>query len=271
MMAILQARGHSRDASGLTLIEVIVAASLTAFLAVGIGRVFSNLSYGLEIAADRSLSAQMLVKFSSSVKYDFAGARDVVVFGATPPGASSSLCSSWKTDSLASRWTDPSRKDFTLPLFTLQISDTNYDQLSAAAPVWQPVGSHTTFAGYEIRRSDFASAKKAARPLYQIWRVTCPGPSGSPGVATSPSSPVWTVGPRLPSALVNASGVLIAGGNGIVLCDGGPCVVGSSTFATAAYSLAPPYTGDAYAGLRRPANSLATLTSLQTLKRRVDI
>lgn len=148
---------------GFTLLELLVAAGLTALLSLVIARTVTTAEISLKRSTEQAVSSTQAVRFAELLKYDVAGTQELYVFGSTPPTDMSNLCSTWSSGNPGA-WTDPSSPGFVRPLVTLEIPTvipptTPVASMEYLAPVKQRVG-------YELRREGTA---------YSLYRVVCDG------------------------------------------------------------------------------------------------
>lgn len=185
----LQAKNHRSDA-GFTLVEIIFAMVITAFIAVVILKTTENASASLTRTADEVNSNLEVMNFSHNIRFDIAGSYDVFAFGTAAPSSSTLYstatagtptsynveCSSY-WDSGSNSWELDSTSQVVRSLFT--IKEKYFTPLPSDAETsnfYEP--ANTVWYGYEIRRA--AVQNNQPLPKYQLWRVECP--DGGPNV-----------------------------------------------------------------------------------------
>lgn len=227
--------------SGFTLVELIVAASITALIAVVIVRIAADSSKGLERSLSELKSNSQVVNFVRNIRYDISGSTDLFAFDKNTPTAAAQnyLCSSWTS---AKSWTDPAAGNFVRELFSVAINDLEY-------VASQPVDGNSSlpflpvvrrWAGYEIRGDN---------GNYSIWRVSCKDSGGTPDAITD-SRKLIDLGSNLDP---NVAGTGVPTVVGVpdpwftITCNNVVCPTASSTATLTSYAFALPYTPSASA------------------------
>ena len=150
-----------RNERGFTLVEVLVAITITSLLSVAIARVIDTTQSALAKSSSRSMASTQALRFSDILRYDLLGASDVYLFEATPPADINNVCSTW-SPSNGSNWSDPTSASFVRPLFTVQIPTVTPPSMPAAGNGFLPVRMQRI--GYEVR--DDGST-------YGLMRIDC--------------------------------------------------------------------------------------------------
>lgn len=146
---------------GFTLVEVLIAVTVTSLLSVAIARIIDTTQAALAQSSTRSIASTQALRFGDILRYDLLGASDVYLYGSTPPSDVSGICSSWSATNGAS-WTDPSSAGFIRPLFTVMVPTVT----PPATPTTEGsfLASRVQRIGYEVR-NDGAN--------YGLLRIDC--------------------------------------------------------------------------------------------------
>lgn len=195
---------------GFTLVELVIAITITAIISLVILRVFTTASESLLRSADEAAAATQAARFSRLMKYDFSGSQDAYIFGPDFPvdpvgsltsstGDPSYLCST----ATASTWPLPDEESqaFTRGLVTLQITEVpGYSQGSEQQPAGfaEPTVS---FVGYEVRRNPDTLK-------FELWRVTC-------GTAASGRPTAWTASTGTEERLIELGDTIATNTDGL--------------------------------------------------------
>lgn len=163
-----------RDDRGLTLVEVLVAALLTAVLSMAILQVITSTERGLRSSMAQAVATTQTVRLAQYVSYDFAGAQDVYVFAATPPTTGAHLCGSVPSQGF---WTNPANPNFVRSLFSLRIPTANVP--AGSTPLTQYLQPTVQTVVYSIRRAgdEFALEREVCGDAAAAQRIVGFGPS----------------------------------------------------------------------------------------------
>jgi hypothetical protein len=162
-----------RKDDGLTLVEVMVATVITALVAVTLFRLTNDAANSLTGTVNQVVSTNQIVGFTRTLRSDIGSANDVFTFGETAPTSSigtNYLCSSWRKNSVATDWTDPTSASFVRPLISMPTLWVDMTGNTAATPTF--VEPSFYWVGYEIRGNTVAND-------YELWRVACYDTAGT--------------------------------------------------------------------------------------------
>ena len=112
--------------SGMTLIEVLLALIITAFISVVIANVTMGASRSLQVTAEEAINAQQSVVFSQRLKADISNSVSLYVFTQNKPSDSNTL---QLCDGIGSNFSINSEKG--RPLFTINVKDNSDGEIPA--------------------------------------------------------------------------------------------------------------------------------------------
>lgn len=266
---------RTKEETGISLIEILVALLITTLIAIVIARVTMDASAGLTVAAEESVSSQQSILFGQTLQYDIRASSDLYVYGATKPADSTNLCTS-ATDST---WT-PANSTFVRPLFTILMNDISYNKSFTATAPWTP--ATTKWIGYELRRTDIGTNNVSN--TYEIWRGECANTSDLPGTWSSGSAMInlgdafcsdstgtnfigiantKEVGRANCPRLYSGSADFAPQGNTVLYCGdySSQCASGVSTATNSTYAFTLPYAGCRLVLVSITNNAACTLSS----------
>lgn len=248
---------NSRD-SGLTLVELLIGITITALIASVLFTIGRDASKQIDGQISGLRASQAVIKLGQKMRYDIAGSVDLYVYGSIAPTTGtfeSNLCSSWRQNPVATRWTNVlTTQGFVRTLASIRVKElalkdtptVNYTTQRTVKAWLEP---RYVWVGYEIR-NDAQGPLGVKLPKYSIWRVTCEDVGGSPSATvvaadafqlTSPEQ-ILELGSRLDPM---ASGQLafsceISGAWSTCPVAGVSASIGT-TFSVRNYSFAIPY------------------------------
>ena len=215
----------SRRDDGITFIEVLLAMAITLFISLLITRVTIDAAKSLDVATNRAIANQKVIKFTNQLRYDIAGAYDIFVFGRYRPSDVEEFCSS---DSAGAQWDKSSSQGFVRPLFsirTVELEQLEAGPIPASENYW--VNPVTNLVTYEIR---IAPQKVKTKFEYELWRYECSNVTDTP---TETGKKLLDLGGNLSDAALTGLEVLT--------CDDVACPEGGSSAASSYYSFGLPY------------------------------
>ncbi len=124
------ASSRLKSDGGMTLVEVLLALIITAFIGVVIANVTMGASKTLQVTAEEAINAQQSVVFSQRLKADISNSESLYVFTKNPPTESNTL---QLCDGTGSNFSINSEKG--RPLFTLNIRSAPID---VTTYIWPP-------------------------------------------------------------------------------------------------------------------------------------
>jgi len=205
---------------GMTLLEVLLAAIITAVISVVIVSITMGSAATLSRHADESIATAQVVTLYQNLRQDFSAASDAYFYGTTYPSDTSHLCSS-----ATSRSWSALGSGFIRTLASIPVTTFNYDTSSNSVSNWlYPV---TVYQGYEVRYN-------AADSAYEMWHVWCN--LKSDGTVDRPYSNgrmYLSLGPNFDPS---------KGGTDLFTCDGAICPANASTSTTVVYKFNAPLT-----------------------------
>lgn len=223
-----------RTDRGLTLVELLIAVSITGLLSFSITRTISTAQTTIDRSTAQTVGSVQTVRFVGLLKYDIAGATDLFAFDSTAPTSGAALCSTWPSGNAAA-WNEPTNPQFVRSLFTVEIPTLTPPASPGAAQTFAP--KRTQRVGYELRRQSTTAAN------YDLYRVVCDD--------GQVSQRVLSLGSDLP---VTASGLTAlrcynAAGSAVAISAGTSTMSGSIPIAQrcASFGFLVPYTGTANA------------------------
>lgn len=171
-MAIAKLRDAAHKDEGLTLVEVLVATVITALVALTLFRLTNDAANSLTGTVNQVVSTNQIIGFTRLLRTDIGEATDVFAFGEQAPSSDvgkNYLCSSWRSKSVATDWTNANSATFVRPLVSIPVLWADMTGNSTSTPTFvQPT---LTWVGYEIRAN-------ATVGDYELWRVGCFDDSG---------------------------------------------------------------------------------------------
>lgn len=236
-----------KDSDGFTLVELLAALVITGLVVGAVGSVVTYATKSLDRSVSRATSVASALHTSQMVRYDFAGAQDIFVYGSTAPSTSAIASNFCSSDATLADWGSSSdwqsRTNFVRPLFTADV----LDLITADPFTWW--SNRRTLVTYEVRRTGLGQP-------YELWRVICPVISGTPTL--SRSQVLVTLAGKKDSLASEPTGTAA------LKCDTVDCSVLPLTSSATFYSLDLPLSADAppvLSALEEQLQRLATRVS----------
>lgn len=173
---MLKLRKFNASDEGLTLVEILLAIIITAFIGVVIVKTTISSSAALTRTSREVNTNLQVMNFSRTLRYDIAGATDVYVF-ANPPSTLQRVCGSARIDNVKWQLSD---SQSARTLFTIRVNeliDPSYIPSSDSKPSYIERATGKWY-GYEIRRP-------RANQNFELWRVACDETNGAPSARAS--------------------------------------------------------------------------------------